>query len=166
MTKVVPFPWDAFGQMQAAADSVILTSRNHARDEALGQILDDHARGVGPADADALQRRFQSLAANRAKKYRRRAAVARHVAARLSSLNAVTDIWEAVELQELVDFTMRELVGDELVLADCLRRELSYDEIATEVGKPIGTVKAQVSRMRSRIRGTKVGQYILTVLAA
>jgi DNA-binding NarL/FixJ family response regulator len=165
MSTVVPFHWNAFGELQAVVDGAIVTARAHGREEALSQLLDDHAHGVGSADAETMQRRFASLAANRAKKYRRRAAAAGQIAAHMRSRHS-TDAWEPVDVQQLVDLVARELTDDELALAGCLGREFSYNEIAGEVGKPIGTVKAEISRMRRRIRGTPLGRYILTVLAA
>jgi DNA-directed RNA polymerase specialized sigma24 family protein len=51
-------------------------------------------------------------------------------------------------------------------LADVFGEGLEYHELAAKVAKPVGTVKAIVSRARRRIREAKELRHVADVLAA
>jgi DNA-binding NarL/FixJ family response regulator len=167
MAAALPFPWDAFGRLQAATDSPVVNAWNNARDEALTELLDELVAGVVWAGAGAIERRHRELTANRATKYRRRVRLEDQVAHHVRHQQPRQDQASRVELQELVALASERLPpADMELLHDVLGHGRSYREVASRVGKPIGTVKAQVSRLRRQIRDSRAGETIRLALAA
>ncbi len=167
MAEALPFPWDTFFQLQAVTDTRVISARSHAREEALSELLEELAVGAGPSDTGAMQRRYWALTTNRAKKYRHRTGLADQVAYHHQLGHQALDHSEIVALQELVTLASCALPHEDRDLLDGVASSgMAYREIALQLGKPVGTVKARVSRLRRQIRDSHVGRTIQLAMAA
>jgi len=166
MAEAPSFPWDAFGRLQAAVNSPVISAWTNARDEALTELLEDLAAGVVPDNAAALERRHRALTANRAKKYRHRAALEERVAHH-TERQQHADQSTLAGLRELAALASWGLPPEDVqLLRAVLGHGMPYREVASRLAKPVGTVKARVSRLRRQIRDGRVGDTIRQALAA
>jgi RNA polymerase sigma-70 factor (ECF subfamily) len=69
----------------------------------------------------------------------------------IARIDAFRHVSEAAEAISSLPRREREVLA---LIAD---RELSYEEAATELGVPIGTVRSRLARARNRLRGTGFG---------
>lgn len=160
MVEVLPFPWDTLRRLQTATDSWLVNPRTKGREEALLRLVEELAAGKVPSSPEVMERRYRTLSANRAVKYRHRTTVAGRVAYEHRVQHVDLDPSELTALKELTV-----LVAAKLAPQDCwLMREIgdgaSYREVAQELGMPVGTVKARVSRLRHYMRNTEVAKII------
>jgi hypothetical protein len=167
MADALSFPWDAFGRLQTATDSPVVNTWTKARDEALTELLEDLAAGVVPVNAEAMEQRHRALAANRAKKYRHRATLEDQVVQHVQRQQQCPDQADLAGLRQLIALASAGLPAeDRELLHDVLGNRMSYREAASQLAKPIGTLKARVSRLRRQIRASSVGATIRIALAA
>lgn len=167
MDQALPFPWNAFRQLQAVTDTKIVGARAHARDEALSELLEGLATGVVPSDGDAMQRRYWALVGNRAKKYRHRAALGDQVVYHEQLGHHGHDQFDLLALRELVALALAGVAPQDVeLLHEVLSSGMPYREVASKLGRPVGTLKARACRLRRQIRGGRIGYMIQLALAA
>jgi RNA polymerase sigma factor (sigma-70 family) len=167
MAESLPFPWDAFGRLQAAIDSRVVNTWNNARDEALTELLEELAAGVVPVGEHAIEQRHRKLTASRAKKYRHRVRLEDQVAYHFQHQQPTQDQASRAGLHQLVVFASEGLpTADRELLREVFGDGRSYREVASKTGKPVGTLKARVSRLRRKIRNSRVSETIRVALAA
>jgi DNA-binding NarL/FixJ family response regulator len=151
MADALLFPWNTLLQLQRATDSGFVCAQTHARDEALTDIVDGLCSGMAPSDAESMLRRYWGLAANRAKKYRHRAELDRLLAGRADA-GENGDQAEVVALREQLARILRGLPRGERELLCSISSGMTYREIAIRLGRPSGTIKSRVSRLRRYLR--------------
>lgn len=167
MDHALPFPWNTFRQLQVITDSPVVTARTNAREEALSELLEELAAGSVPSDADAMERRYWALTVNRSKKYRHRAALSDQVAHHEQHGRPDHDQADVVAERELVVLASAGLAPqDRELLYEVVGSGIPYGEIASRLGKPVGTLRARVSRLRRHIRESHVGCVIRLAMAA
>lgn len=150
MDESLPFPWNTFSELQRATDTSVVS---HARDEALSELLDDFADGSVPRDSEAMLRRYRSLVTNRAKKYRSRRQVARQVEHHERRRLERHDAFERAADREIATVALRAIDEDDRQLfSEIFIRGWSYEEAAKSRRRPIGTIKARISRLRKQMR--------------
>jgi DNA-directed RNA polymerase specialized sigma24 family protein len=166
MDEALPSPWDTFRRLQAITDSAVVTARTNAREEALSELLEELATGEVPSDAAAVERRYWALTGNRAKKYRYRAALADQVAHHEQHGHQHRDQPDLPALRELVALASEGLAPHDRELLQVISAGTPYSDIASRLGRPVGTLKARVSRLRRQVRDSHVGSTIRLAMAA
>lgn len=167
MAGDLPFPWDTFLELQQITDTSRISARAHAADEALTSLIDEWSKGRAPATREALTQRFWILVGNRSKKYRSRAKAEDQVLQYELSLHLTADSYELATYRELATRALDEIGPSEnKLLVNVFGDGLSYREVAAKLGKPVGTVKALVSRVRKRVCNSANGCIVLRVLKA
>jgi DNA-binding NarL/FixJ family response regulator len=167
MAESLPHPWDAFGRLQAATNSHVISAWTNASDEALTELLEELAAGVVPSNATAIEQRHRALTANRAKKYRHRATLEDQVVHHMRRQQQRPDQADLAGVRQLVALASASLPAeDRELLRDVLGNGMSYREAASRLAKPVGTLKARISRLRRRLRDGRVGERIRMALAA
>ncbi len=155
MDDALPFPWETFLRLQLVTDSPVITARTKAREEALTELLEEVAASGFTRDAGAIERHYRALSANRAKKYRHRTELADQVAHHQQHEHQGHDPLELAEFRERAALALAGLPPqDQELLRQVLGNGRSYREVASRLGKPVGTVKARVSRLRDQIRAS------------
>jgi len=161
MAEVLPFPWDTFCQLQrATALSLVVTPRTIGREEALTALAEDIAAGNVPAGREEMERRFSSLSANRAAKYRQRGRLERLALQELQPRCFREDSFEGVAIGELSRLTLSQVSPQDRQLLREMSIGMAYSEIASKRGWPVGTLKAHISRLRRRVRESRVGELV------
>lgn len=152
MADALPFPWDTLLELQSATDTGFIGAQTHAREEALTEIVDSLCTDTGPSDAESMLRRYWALTANRAKKYRHRAALTDQLGVLQRTKRQQPDQASLVALREILMLTLRGLARADRELLYAVRDGMTYSEIALKLGRPEGTVKSQLSRLRRHLR--------------
>src|SRR5262249_40344695 len=67
-----PIPWEVLARLQSKSNPRTTHARASGREEAFEGILEDLLNQRIPPEAEAIERRFDHLCANRATKHRRR----------------------------------------------------------------------------------------------
>ncbi|HYI12364.1 MAG TPA: sigma factor-like helix-turn-helix DNA-binding protein [Thermoanaerobaculia bacterium] len=167
MVEPLTFPWNTLLELQQLTDSATVNARSHAADEAFAVLLSEVAGGTAPLTPDALKQRFHTLTANRAKKHRARLAVEPKVLHHELDHRDTPNLDCMVAYRQLATLALATVpASDAEVLVAVLVEGLEYQEIAATVGKPIGTVKSQVSRARRRVRSCAFAVAIIEALRA
>jgi len=157
MVEVLPFPWNTFQRLQAATDSRIINARTNGREEALTVLLEELAAGKVPPNAETMERRYRTLSANRAKKYRYRVELGQRLVYEHQGERLGYDHCDLLAFRELTRLALAKLLPRDWELLQEVGNGTSYRELARRLGKPVGTLKARVSRLRRQIRNMKVG---------
>jgi hypothetical protein len=166
MAEALPSPWDTFGRLQAATDTHVINAWTNARDEALTELLEELAAGIVPGGDGAIERRHRQLTVNRAKKYRRRGRLQDQLTHHVQHQQPDQDQASQAELQQLITRVSGLVPSAEMALLhDVLGHGSSYREVSSRVGKPIGTLKARVSRLRRQLRDSHAGKTVQVALA-
>jgi hypothetical protein len=167
MTEELPPLWSAVLELQQLTDASTITARSHAADEAFATVLDEIKPDGGYPAIEAIRQRFFNLTANRAKKFRARSAVESEVVYHERLHRSSGDAQTVALYRQLVAVTLDTVsVNNATALVAILGEGLAYEEFATRVSKPVGTVKAIVSRTRRRLRECEELQPVLDALRA
>ena len=157
MAEVLPFPWDTLQRLQAATDSPVINARTKGREEALTMLVEELAEGQVPPDAETMERRYRTLSANRAAKYRHRKQLERQAAYEQGRQPVGPDHSDELALRELAGLAASQFAPGDWELLQAIGSGKSYSEVALTLGKPIGTLKSRVSRLRCHMRNSEVG---------
>jgi DNA-binding NarL/FixJ family response regulator len=158
MAEVLPFPWSTLLQLQTATNSQVVNARTKGQEEALNLIVEELAVGRVPMNAEAMERRYRTLSANRAVKYRYRTTLARQVAYEHQVRHYRSDLVEIMTLEQLTTLLSEDLTLQEWELLREIGEGIPYHEIASKIATPVGTVKARVSRLRRHMQDTEVAK--------
>lgn len=160
MSTPLPFPWNTVHRLQLVTDSITVNAQANGRDEALTTIVEELADGEVPPDEETMERRYRTLAANRAKKYRYHGMVDGQLAHQLHPEPFVQSHFETVALREIVGLVSSHISPDEKRLLQELSDGDSYGQLASRYGIKIGTLKSRVSRLRSNVRNSSVARIV------
>ena len=160
MVEVLAFPWSTLQRLQTTTNSRVVNARTKGQEETLSLIVEELAVGKVPANAEAMERRYRTLSANRAAKYRRRTMLARQIAYEQQVRHVDHNPAKVMTLQQVTSLLSEELRPQEWELLREFGDGTSYSEVARKLGTPVGTVKARVSRLRRHIRNTEVAKII------
>jgi len=171
MHTELSFPWNTLQRLQALTDSLVINARTNGCEEALTVIVDDLATGKVPRDAVAMELRYKTLSANRKAKYHYR----KHLYSKMPD-NYLTaprrNKIATILCSRLVDHSDQLVVRELAAMAEsqvsptgwALLCEIGdgvpYVEVGSKLGKKIGTLKSQVSRLRRDFRDSDVGSII------
>lgn len=144
-------PWDELTHIQSIVEKQRPSSpaEMHGIDEAYTMVVSE----VTEHTAQSLRRRFWNLVSNRVPKYRRRNAIENRLAWGTPAEGARDPIEVLVQL-ELVSIVQTEVEPGEDMLLWGVATGRSYEELASAMGVPVGTLKARASRLRRRLRAT------------
>jgi hypothetical protein len=135
--------WAYFAHIHAKADSNILNDTNWAIDEALDDLLNRISDGRFVPNEQQLD----DFIGNRRRKYRRRrqALEADQLVTRVDHIHP-----SAIARLEIID-AVAPLADSEIKSLLSLATGRSYGELASEMKRPIGSVKASVHRARMKL---------------
>ena len=148
------FAWEVYLRFQPLAASPRSGPIPSGQDEALAVILDDFAAGHIPDGPDGIERRFATVAANRASKHRRRARLARAFADHVTSVSSTQDHTEAVARCEVVAIVRDQITEVEWQTLRMLSEGYSCREVAVKCETSNENVKSRACRTRARIRAS------------
>jgi len=124
------------------------------RDEQLDALLKRHARDVRPFDLHDSRRQLKNLDRNLARKDRHRVDILKRNAAHIGSVPVENPLTAAIRHEQCA--TVRQAAGDDWELLRAMA-DGGFDEVAAQLGVPVGTIKSRVSRARSRLRSSLGG---------
>ncbi len=161
-------PWRVYSDLQKSDAGRRIDPFGFGHDEALtelSELFKPTGRGDDFPDPDRIRRWFDTLRANRATKFRGRAALDRKFTGRAASRPspAMVDI---LAVEELAGMVRRETSESEWDLLHQLADGYTYGEIAGRRGVSIATLKSRVSRIRRRVRISPSGRAIEAALVA
>ncbi len=164
MPEVLSFPWNTFQRLQTSTNSDVVNARAYGRDEALTVIMDELAAGKVPPDEETMERRFRTLSANRAVKYRTRRQLEIEATDHYRVEPVMQDLSDELAVQELVELASSQIAPDDWQLLQDIGNGESYVELALNRRKKAGTLKSTVSRLRCHMRKSEIGRVILEAL--
>jgi hypothetical protein len=136
--------WISVRELQRAAALPISGTLGVANDAALDAAVEGAANDV-MLDKSVIK----NLVSNRAAKERRRKRLS--IAAATVTWTPTLSAPEALDVLRMVDF-VRGAVGEADYRMLLALTEDSYEDVASAMGLPVGTVKARASRARARAR--------------
>jgi DNA-directed RNA polymerase specialized sigma24 family protein len=167
MTEDLSPLWSALLDLQQLTDSARISARSHAADEAFAAVLGEIDPDVDPPSPDAVRQRFSNLISNRAKKFRARSAAEAQLVHHEQMHRYRADAHAATLYRQMTATALSTLKGtDAAALTDVCGEGLEYHELAAKLLKPIGTLKAIVSRARRQVRESFELRHIVDVLRA
>lgn len=144
-------PWDELARIQAevADDKPRTRARRQALDDAYSVVLDE----LGEHTAASLRQRFSNLVSNRRRKFRERRAIEKFLVRGDTEADDALDPVEILSRREVAAQVLTEVGPGERALLWAVAEGRSYEDLAAEAREPAGTIKARVSRLRTRLRG-------------
>ena len=145
-------PWVDLGRIQKAVERSSVSwspSGRCAIEEALTEILGELNGHTGTT----LRRRFRSLVRNRIAKYRRRDQIERDLASSRAAECCLDPMQESA-CRELIELVRSATSPQEFSLLYEFASGTSYEALASIRSTSVGTLKSQVSRLRTRLRAS------------
>ena len=144
--------WQGFADLHRCADRTILDHKAFAIDDALEGMLDRMRRGQYDTTSGSERRRVKNHLTNRTKIHRHRANLVRTKLAHGAPLYDETRPANSVILMEQLGQIRAQTTEVEYESLYHLAAGDAYADIARRRKVPVGTLKAEVSRCRARLR--------------
>ena len=141
---------EVLARLQSKSNPRTTHARALGREEAFEGILEDLLQQQIPPEAEAIERRFGHLCANRATKHRRRACLLRRWGR--SHSHDIPDPSDRLVTQELLRHVRGVVPATDYGYLRELAEERSYAEVAARHGLSEGNLKLRVCRARARAR--------------
>jgi DNA-binding NarL/FixJ family response regulator len=150
---MLPFTWLEFARLQRLASRTQLVDHGWTAEEQLDEFLKRYAPDPTRFDLHDCRRWLKNLARNRTRKLHQRGDSLRRAAHRLAR-PAAPDPAEGVARNDQLTWVKERVSAEEWRVLRMLADSSGYEVIAHQLGMAIGTLKARVSRCRSRLRAS------------
>ena len=148
-----PISWGTYANLQASSERRRrLDHKTWALDEQMDSLLDQFAGGELNNSRNQSENPLQNIVPNRAKKYRRRAALLRNKYAPTRPICIECRKLECLCTQEAITRVRRRVTKIEWLVFKSLANGDDYAMIALRLGLSLASLKSQLFRSRARLR--------------